>query len=273
MSRDRFVVGLWLVVAIACLAAAIGFPATQEPTVSVEQLRQKVVAFAGGPDALAKVHSFSFDFVFGTNPKAMRVHHHAYDAGKGLYRYACTLADFAQTNFWNGDHWTTDPNVPKGKELVAVYHFPRLEGTVYIDGKPLSGDENMRLLRRVNDSVANDRYFAFLPLIIAHPSVHLDLAPPVVDEKYGRLQGFTAWSGTDNATNRTLWTLYMTPKGELVRTDIKVLNSPGPLTVLWERWKQFGPVKVPQEHVIPKQNRAFYHEHITVNQPVKIEAR
>lgn len=271
MSRYRFplilgLIGLGVGLASVMLAATAATPA---PT--AEELRRRAVAFAGGPDALANVHSFSYDFVFGTDPKAMMVHHHAYDADKQLYRYETTLATFAKTNFWKGDHWTTDPNVPKGKNLVAIYHFPRLEGTVYIDGKPLAGEENMRLLRRVNDSVQNDRYFAFLPLIVNHPSVHADLAPPVKDEKYGELQGFTAWSGKEKATNRTLWTLYLTPKGEVVRTDIVVLNGKGPFVVYWENWKQFGPVKIAQKHVIPAMNRSFSHEHITVNKPVKIE--
>ncbi len=226
--------------------------------------------FAGGPEALAKVHTFSYDFVFG-GPGEKRVHHHAYDADKKLYRYTSTLDDFAHTNFWKDDHWTTDPNVPPGKELVAIFSFPRLEGTVYIDGKPLSGEENRRLLRRVNDSVQNDRYFAFLPLIVNNPVVHADPAPPVTDEKYGKLEGFTAWSGKDKATNKTLWTLYLTPEGKLVRTDIVVLNAPGPFVVYWENWKQFGPVKVAQEHVIPKLDRAFRHENIRINEPVKIE--
>ncbi len=269
MPRRRDGIALALVASGVCLAIVIAFGAARpEPT--AEELRQKAVAFAGGPEAFAKVHSFSYDFVFG-DPKAMMVHHHAYDADKQLYRYACTIDTLAKTNFWKDDHWTTDPSVPKGKELVAIYHFPRLEGTVYIDGKPLTGDENMRLLRRANDSVQNDRYFAFLPLIVNNPSIHVDLAPPVKDEKYGQLQGFTAWSGTDKATNKTLWTLYLTPKGEFVRSDIVVLNGKGPFVVYWENWKQFGPVRIAQEHVIPKMNRSFRHERIEINKPVRIE--
>jgi hypothetical protein len=270
MSRYRLLLGL----ALLALAVGLALPTAgggTAPPLTAEQLRQKAVAFAGGPDALAKVRTFSFDFVFGTDPKAPMVHHHVYDADKHLYMYSCTLETFAHTNYWKGDHWTSDSDLPKGKELVAIYRFPRLEGTVHIDGKPLSGEENARLLRRVNDSVANDRYFAFLPLIVNNPSVHVDLAPPVDDPKYGHLEGFTAWSGTDKATNRTLWTLYLTPRGELVRTDIVVLNGQGPLTVLWEKWKQFGPVRIPQEHYLPKLKRSFRHEHIQVNKPVKIE--
>jgi len=279
MLTHRSAVSFAMVAAGVCLAVVIALGSTARPTpgagkpasLSAGALRQKAVEFAGGPEALAKVHTFSYDFVFGTDPKAMMVHHHAYDADKQLYRYACTLDTFTKTNFWKGDHWTTDPDVPKGKELVAIYHYPRLEGTLYIDGKPLSGEENMRLLRRVNDSVENDRYFAFLPLIVNNPSIHLDLAPPVKDEKYGELHGFTAWSGRDKATNRTLWTLYLTPKGEFVRTDIVVLNGKGPVVVYWEKWGRFGPVKIAQEHIIPQMRRVFRHEHIKINEPVVIE--
>ncbi len=274
MSRYMRAMPVAMILAGIGLAVAVGLGATSRPgspALSPEELRQKAIAFAGGPDALASIHSFSYDFVIGTDPKAMMIHHHAYDADKKLYRYETPLAVFAKTNFWKNDHWTTDPNVPIGKTLVAIYSYPRLEGTVYIDGKPLSGDENMRLLRRVNDSVENDRYFAFLPLIVNNPMIHVDPAPPVTDAKYGPLQGFTAWSGSDKAKNKTLWTLYLTPKGEFVRTDIVVLNGAGPVIVYWEKWKQFGPVRIAQEKVVPKMNRSFFHRNIIINRPVEIE--
>jgi len=50
-----------------------------------------------------------------------------------------------------------------------------------------------------------------------------------------------------------------------------VLHNPAPVTVLWEKWKQFGPVRIAQEHVIPKMNRAFHFERIEINKPVRIE--
>jgi len=165
MSRYRFPPGLWLIALGVCLTSVVSLAAAPASSPSVGELREKVVAFAGGHGALDKVRSFSFDFVSQPDPKTRAVHHHAYDRDKGLWSYRCTLADFAKTPFWNkaaGDRWTTDPNVPKGKELVAIYRYPRLEGTVYIDGKPQSRDD-MRLLRRVNDSVKNDRYWMFLP--------------------------------------------------------------------------------------------------------------
>jgi len=156
--------------------------------------------------------------------------------------------------------------------LVAIFdHYPRLEGTVYIDGKPRAGEENARLLQRVRDSIANDRYWMFLPLIVENPAVHLDPVPPIEQGKYGRLQGFTAYSGESKAENRTLWTLYITPKGELVRTDVMVLHNPGPFQVLWGKWKQFGPVKIAQERVIPKASRSLLLEHIVINEPVDTE--
>lgn len=270
MSRCLFAVSCLLTVGLLWAVSSVGLTAAgsaQSP--SAEELRRRAVDFAGGAKAFAGLHTFAYDFVYG-EPEKKRVHHHAYDADKQLYRYATSLDDFAHTNFWKGDHWTSDPEVPKGKELVAIYRFPKLEGTVYIDGKSVSGDENVRLLRRVNDSVQNDRYFAFLPLIVGNPSIHVDLAPEVKDKKYGRLEGFTAWSGTDKATNKTLWTLYLEPDGKLVRTDIVVLNAPAPFVVYWEKWAKFGPVKIAQEHVSPSAHRSFRHEDIRINAPVKI---
>ena len=275
MSRYRSALSLWLIASGVCLISMPVLVATPAPSSSVNELRQKVIAFAGGPGALDKVRTLAFDFVaVDEKTKTRAVHHHAYDREKGVWRYEISLADFAKTPFWNkaaGDRWAPDPNVPKGKQLVAIFdHYPRLEGTVYVDGKPQSGEENTRLLQRVNDSIDNDRYWMFLPLLIANPAVRLDPAPPV-EEKNGRLQGFTAYSGENKAENRTLWTLYLTPKGELVRSDVMILHNPAPAVVLWEKWKQFGPVRIALEHAIPKMNRALLFEHVVINKPVNTE--
>lgn len=276
MLRYRSVVALWLAAFGMCLTLALAFAATPAPSPSVVQLRQKVVAFAGGAGALDKVRTLSFDFV-SVDPKTRTraVHHHTYDREKGVWKYEISLADFAKTPFWNkaaGDRWAPDPNVPKGKQLVAIFdHYPRLQGTVYIDGKPQTDAENARLLRRVNDSIDNDRYWMFLPLLIENQAVRLDPAPPVEEGKYGKLQGFTAYSGQNKAENRTLWTLYVTPKGELVRTDVMVLHNPAPVVVLWEKWKQLGPVRIALEHAIPKMNRSLLFERVVINEPVNTE--
>jgi len=276
MSRYRFVIGLLLITFGVCLIPTLVLAAKPAASPSVDELRQKVVAFAGGTGALGKVRTLSFDFVsVDRKAKTRAVHHHTYDRDKGVWKYEISLADFAKTPFWNkaaGDRWAPDPNVPKGKQLVAILdHYPRLEGTVYIDGKPQSGEENTRLLQRVNDSIDNDRYWMFLPLLVENPAVRLDPAPPVEAGKYGKLQGFTAYSGENKAVNRTLWTLYVTPKGELVRTDVMVLRNPAPVVVLWEKWKQFGPVRIAQEHAIPKMNRSLLFEHVIINEPANTE--
>jgi hypothetical protein len=271
MARIRLAVGI-LALSLGVSLIAVAAQKTAAPAATAVQLRQKVVAFAGGPGALAKVHTWSFDFVSHPDAKTSSVHHHAYDRDKGVYKYATSLATLAKTPFWNqaaGGRWTPDPKVPKGKELVAIFdHYPRLEGTVYIDGKPQSGEGNLQLLRRVNDSIDNDRYWAFVPLIIANPQIHVDLVAPVEVPGFGKVAGFTAWSGTNKAQNRTLWTLYVTPKGELARTDVMVLHNDKPVSVLPSKWQQFGPVKIALQHTVPAMHRGFEFQKVTIDKPV-----
>jgi hypothetical protein len=254
------------------LLASVTATAAQKTAATPEELRQKVVAFAGGAGALAKVHTWAFDFVSHPDAKSTMVHHHAYDRDKGVYKYSCTLADLARTPFWNqaaGGRWAPDPKVPAGKQLVVIFnHYPRLEGTAYIDGKPQAGEVNLQLLRRVNDSIDNDRYWAFVPLIIENPLVHVDAAAPADVPGYGKVAAFTAWSGSDKATNKTVWTLYVTPKGELVRTDVLILHNRKPFAVFPTKWQQFGPVKIALRHDLPAMHRGFEFMKVAINKPV-----
>ena len=271
MAKIRLVL-LMLTLSLAVSLTATAAQKTAAPAPTPEELRQKVVAFTGGAGALAKVHTWAFDFVSHFDAKSTMVHHHAYDRDKGVYKYSCTLASLARTPFWNqaaGGRWAPDPKVPAGKDLVVIFnHYPRLEGTAYIDGKPQTGDVNLQLLRRVNDSIDNDRYWAFVSHIIENPQIHLDPAAPVEVPGYGKVPGFTAWSGKDKATNNTLWTLYVTPKGQLVRTDVLVLHNPKPVAVLPSNWKQFGPVKIALKHDVPGMHRGFEFQKVAINKPV-----
>ena len=61
MSRDRFPIPLGMMVVGICLAMAVASAATARPASTAEELRRKAVAFAGGPEALGKVHTFSYD--------------------------------------------------------------------------------------------------------------------------------------------------------------------------------------------------------------------
>jgi hypothetical protein len=269
LARQATAVLLLIAGAVTLRAAA--------PSLQLPRLRQQVVDDAGGPEALAQVDTFSFNFtVYATGDSPGLRERHQYDRRAGLYRYEVKLADLANLPVWNGpsgDRWEPAPDLPDGETLVAIYRFPRLEGSVYIDGRPVSGAENAKLLARVDDRVRNARAWMFLPLFMASPRLNAKLVPDVDDAERGHLRGFEAWWGTERGDS-DVWTLYLDASGRLVRTDVWLrgsLNSP-PTIAYWDDWQQQGTVKIAGERTIPEASRRLVFENLQVNRRVNIEA-
>jgi len=246
------------------------------PSLQLPRLRQQVVDGAGGPEALAHVDTLSFSFTAyaGDSPGARE--RHQYDRRAGLYRYEVKLADFANLPVWDGpsgDRWEPAPDLPEGETLVAIYRFPRLEGSVYIDGRPVAGAENAKLLARVDDRVRNARAWMFLPLFMASPRLSAKLVPDVDDAEHGHLRGFEAWWGSERGDS-DVWTLYLDESGRLVRTDVWLQGSLNTLPIIayWDDWQQQGVVRIAGEHTIPEASRRLVFENLRVNGRVSIEA-
>jgi hypothetical protein len=273
----RYGVGVPLVFLASGLLAlnGAGGSAAPPPDPSVEQLQQKLVAFAGGPGALAKVRTLSFDFVVDTGKGARLVFHHAYDKRKGLYRYECSVADFAKVPVWDetaGDRWQPAADPPRGERLVAVYHFPRVDGTVYVDGNRLPEPDNARILRRVHSRVMNERAWMFLPSFMGSPRLNTRTVTPVSDPEHGRLEGFEGYWG-EKPGDSDVYTCYLAADGQLVRTDFRLKQSlDKSTTVLWREWKWFGPVRIAGERYLPQSGRRLIFDNLKVNEPVSVQA-
>ncbi len=168
------------------------------------------------------------------------------------------------------DRWQRAPDPPKGERLVAIYEFPRLVGTVYIDGQPLPEEENARILRRVHSRVMNERAWMFLPLFMGSPRFKAALLPPVEDPEYGRLRGFEGWWGEEPG-NGDVWALYLDREGRLVRTTVRLKHSlHRSTTVYWRDWQWHGPVRIARERLVPVSERRLVFENLLVNEPVEV---
>lgn len=237
-------------------------------------LRWFVQISGGGRGALEKVRTLEFDFVVRAPGKPDMVFHHAYDADEGLYRYECSCADFARVPVWDetaGDRWQPAPNPPKGKRLVAIYRFPLLEGTVYIDKKALTGPEKARILRRVHSRVMNERAWMFLPLFVDSRTARARLVAGVEDPELGELDGFEVYWGRRGESD--IYVMYLDAAQELVRTDFRLKHDLSKsTTVYWRDWKWYGPVRIAGERYLPGSGKRLLFENVRVNERVEIEA-
>jgi hypothetical protein len=263
----RLSIGFSAVLLLLAAATACATRATIERAQSWNVARS-----AQREGGLAEVRTLAFDFIVRVEGKPDLVFHHAYDRDMGLYRYETTCADFAKVPVWDetaGDRWQVAPDPPVGGTLVAVYHFPHLEGTVYVDGEARSGAENARLLRRVHSRVMNERAWMFLPLFVASPGARVSPAPRAVDPIHGNLSGFEIrWS--DERGESDEWTIYESRR-ELVRTDFRLKHDlETSTTAYWSEWKWYGPVRIAGVRSLPSKKRTLLFTNVAVNAPVDV---
>jgi len=266
--------------ALFCVVLAVLAPAVLLGTrMGVERGRAlQVMGSAEREGGLEQVRTLSFDFIVRDAGKPDLVFRHAYDEGKALYRYACLCADFARVPVADetaGGRWQVAPDPPSGKGLVALYHFPRVDGTVYIDGKPLAEPENTRILRRVHSRVMNERAWMFLPLLLGSTHPHLSPAPVAMDAEHGRLEGFEArWGAKRGDSDEwTVYTIYRGLRREIVRTDHRLKhNLKVSTTAYWSDWQWHGPVRIAHKRFLPANGRTLLFTDVRVNQPVDVSA-
>jgi monofunctional biosynthetic peptidoglycan transglycosylase len=246
--------------------------ATSQPG-QVADLQRKMLSFAGGPGALEKMETLAFDFRIRSGEGDGLLFHHTYDRQRGIYRYESSCADFAKVPVWDetaGDRWQPAPDPPQGDRLVAVYRFPELDGTVYIDGKSLPEPENTRILRRVHSRVMNERAWMFLPFFLSSPRLRAVPVDPITDAERGVLPGFEGFWG-EKLGDSDVWTVYLGPEGEVVRSDFRLKRSlERSTTVLWSDWRWYGPVRIAGERFMPGSGRRLLFERIKVNEEVSL---
>jgi len=261
-------------IALLMLVSGATILTAAAPVLELSALRKQVVQFAGGSEALNEIETLSFMFVVRSNTMPPRRFQHTYSRTEGLYRYETSVEDFAAVPVWDetaDDRWQIAPNPPEGDTLVAIYAFPRLDGTVYIDGQALSEPDNTRILRRVHSRVMNERAWLFLPLFMGSPRLHASLLQPVEDPRHGILHGFEGWWG-EELGDSDVWTMYMDEEGDLVRTDFRLQhNLASSTTVYWRDWEWYGPVRIAHERWIPVAGRRLIFENVRVNEPVEIQ--
>jgi hypothetical protein len=275
MENSRWKYAVMLAALLALPVAADGLPVISRPYDRVGPFQTHLVKLGGGWDALGKVQTLSFEFVIRVPSEPDMVFDHAYDAVKGLYRYECSCADFARVPVWDetaDDRWQPAPNPPEGNRLLAVYSFPRLEGTVYVDGRPLPEAENVRILRRVHSRVMNARAWMFLPLFMNSPTIRPHLLPEVGDPEFGRLKRLRVYWG-EKPSDSDVYTMCVDTAGELVRTDFQLKHDLSKsTTVYWRNWEWYGPVRIARERYLPASGRQLLFQNVKVNEPVEVSA-
>ena len=212
----------WIPAAIAALLAFSFLPLPLAADEKADAVARELVASLGGPAAWEKARQFRFDFVVEREGKRAAEFHHVWDRYTGDYRLL-----------------GTDKS---GAPFAVYFNVNTHQGTAFVNGRPVEGDEKAKLLETAYGRFINDSYWLLAPWKVFDPGVRREY----VGEKPGP-DGFLcdvikiSFEGVGLTPKDVYW-LWITRDGRHMVQWQYVLGGAAeePTTALWKDWRTFG---------------------------------
>ena len=135
-----------------------------------DAVARELVTSLGGTAAWEKARQLRFDFVVESEGKRVAEFHHVWDRYTGDYRLL-----------------GTDKS---GAPYAVYFNVNTREGTAFVNGRPVAGDEKAKLLETAYGRFINDGYWLLAPWKVFDPGVNR-----VYD---GEKPGPDGWSATSS---------------------------------------------------------------------------
>ena len=204
-----------LLIAVLAVLAVPSVPASAQENPSAQAVADHVMKALGGKQAWDNTHYLHFTF-----------------AGR-------------RTHWW--DKWTGRYRVEgqnkEGKKYVVLENINTKEGTAYLDGQKVEGDQAKQLLEAAYGAWVNDTYWLLMPYKIQDPGVKLSYAgQETVDGKtYDKLALSFEHVGLTPGDRYTAYINRDTGLMDRWAFILQDMPQDGPPMVwLWEGWQKYG---------------------------------
>lgn len=233
--RSAVVPGLVILGATLVLAR----PAFAASDPKAAALADKVMQSLGGADAWNNTHYLRFDFAVDRGGKTLVRRAHTWDKWTGQYRLDATTKD--------------------GSPSVVLMNVNTKEGSAFLKGKKLEGDEAKKAVEDAYATWVNDTYWLIMPYKMKDPGVMLALDG-------SETKGTDAWDKVrltfDNVglTPKDKYWAYVNRKTGLVdRWDFVLKGeSKPPSSFTWKNWKPYGKIQLADDRESPDGTRIYF---------------
>lgn len=212
-----------------------------------DAVAKELVASLGGPAAWEKARQLRFDFVVESDGKRVAEFHHVWDRYTGDYRLL-----------------GTDKS---GAPYAVYFNVNTHQGTAFVNGRPVDGDEKAKLLENAYGRFINDSYWLLAPWKVFDPGVHrnYDGEKPGPDGAPCDVLKLS-FEGV-GMTPKDLYWLWITRDGHRMVQWQYVLGGAAeePTTVLWKDWRTFGGIALSVEKDIAGRPRRILFENVAVS--------
>jgi hypothetical protein len=218
--------------AVAALLAFGFLPLSLPADEKADAVARELVASLGGQPAWEKARQFRFDFVVEREGKPAAQFHHLWDRYTGDYRLL-----------------GTDKS---GAPYAVYFNVNTRQGTAFVNGRPVEGDEKLKLLETAYGRFINDSYWLLAPWKVFDPGVHRDYD----GEKAGPDGAVCdviklSFEGVGLTPKDVYW-LWITREGRRMVQWQYVLGGAAeePTTALWKDWRTIGGIGLSLEKPI-----------------------
>ena len=193
-------------------------------------LADRVMEALGGTEAWNDTRYLRFDFAVDREGKTVVRRAHTWDKWTGRYR--------------------VDATTREGDPLVVLMNVNTREGSAYLKGKKLEGEEARKYLEQAYGMWVNDTYWLLMPYKMKDPGVTLSYAG--VERKGGEAWDKVRLTFEDvGLTPKDKYWAYVNRKTGLVdRWDfvLKGEDKP-PSSFSWKNWKAHGRIQLADDRV------------------------
>ena len=225
-----FLLGLTLA-AVLPAAPADAPPLKADPKAAA--IADQVMDALGGKKAWDDMHYIRFEFGMEKDGK-FQGRSHTWDKWTGRYRL--------------------EGKTPDGKSYVTLMNVNTKEGSAWMDGKKLEGDDAKKALEKAYGAWVNDTYWLLMPYKLKDPGVILEYGGEA-KEPGGMCDKLVLTFDNVGLTPKDKYWVYVNRDNHLVDRWDYVLKGEKvpPTTWQWKNWEKHGSVMFSTERMNPKQ--------------------
>ena len=231
-------------------AAVVAFCSLAVPAAAddkADTVARELAAALGGESAWEKARQFRFDFVVEREGKRAAEFHHLWDRYTGDYRLLGT--DKA------------------GAPYAVYFNVNTREGTAFVNGRPVEGEEKKKLLETAYGRFINDTYWLLAPWKVFDPGVRRGYDGEKTGPD-GALCDIVRLSFEDvGLTPKDVYWLWVTREGRRMVQWQYVLGGAAeePTTALWKDWRTIGGIELSLEKTFAARPLRILFENVDVS--------
>jgi hypothetical protein len=234
----RRIVGVTGAIVVLAAGAAVA-PAESDPKAIA--IADQVMAALGGKDAWNDTHFLRFDFAVEHGGKTVMSRAHTWDKWTGRYRL--------------------DGKTKEGDPYTVLMNLNTKEGTAYMKGAKVEGEQAKKLVDDAYATWVNDTYWLLMPYKMLDPGVSLALdgAEQSAEGAWDKLR--LSFDGV-GLTPRDRYWAYVNRASRLVDRWDYVLQDykPGDPATRWDwkGWRRYGKIMLAPERWSEKDRRRIH---------------